>query len=77
MSLPDKDQIEAKAHLLPFLRAAMRAIESGQFEQAEGLLDNLLRMEPERRANAAIEHERIVAPVFIIGLPRTGTTGSP
>jgi hypothetical protein len=38
------------------------------------LLDNLLRMEAERRANPAIEHQRIVAPVFIIGLPRTGTT---
>jgi hypothetical protein len=39
-----------------------------------GLLDNLLRMEAERAANADIERQRIVAPVFIIGLPRTGTT---
>lgn len=46
MSLPDKDQIEAKAHLLPLLRAAMRAIDSDQFEQAETLLDSLLRQEP-------------------------------
>jgi hypothetical protein len=38
------------------------------------LLDNLLRMEAERAANPAIEQQRIVAPVFIIGLPRTGTT---
>jgi hypothetical protein len=38
------------------------------------LLDNLLRMEAERAANADIERQRIVAPVFIIGLPRTGTT---
>ncbi len=38
------------------------------------LLDNLLRMEVERAANPAIERQRIVAPVFIIGLPRTGTT---
>jgi hypothetical protein len=38
------------------------------------LLDNLLRMEAERAANAAIEQQQIVAPVFIIGLPRTGTT---
>jgi hypothetical protein len=38
------------------------------------LLDNLLRMEAERAANPAIEEQRIVAPVFIIGLPRTGTT---
>src|SRR5262245_3078808 len=38
------------------------------------LLDNLLRMEAERAANADIERQRITAPVFIIGLPRTGTT---
>ena len=38
------------------------------------LLDNLLRMEAERAANVEIERQRIVAPVFIIGLPRTGTT---
>jgi hypothetical protein len=38
------------------------------------LLDNLLRMEAERIASPAIERERVAAPVFIIGLPRTGTT---
>jgi hypothetical protein len=38
------------------------------------LLDNLLRMEAERAANPAVEQQRIVAPVFIVGLPRTGTT---
>jgi hypothetical protein len=38
------------------------------------LLDNLLRMEAERAANSSIEQQRIAAPVFIIGLPRTGTT---
>jgi hypothetical protein len=38
------------------------------------LLDNLLRMEAERGANANVERQRIVAPVFIVGLPRTGTT---
>jgi hypothetical protein len=38
------------------------------------LLDNLLRMEAERAANSQIERERIDSPVFIIGLPRTGTT---
>jgi hypothetical protein len=31
-------------------------------------------MEVERVANPAIERQRITAPVFIIGLPRTGTT---
>jgi len=38
------------------------------------LLDNLLRMEAERAANPSIEQQRIAAPVFIVGLPRTGTT---
>src|SRR5688572_12460695 len=38
------------------------------------LLENLLRMEAERAASSAIEQQRIVAPVFIVGLPRTGTT---
>jgi hypothetical protein len=38
------------------------------------LLDNLLRMEAERAASPMIEKQRIAAPVFIIGLPRTGTT---
>jgi len=38
------------------------------------LLENLLRMETERTANPAIERQQIVAPVFIVGLPRTGTT---
>ena len=38
------------------------------------LLDNLLRMEAERAANREIERQRIAAPVFIVGLPRTGTT---
>ena len=43
-------------------------------ELVVSLLDNLLRMEAERAANPAIERQRIEAPVFIIGLPRTGTT---
>ncbi len=47
MSLPDKHQIEAQAHLLPFLRAAMRAIDAGQFEQAESLIDSLLKQAPD------------------------------
>lgn len=47
MSLPNKAQIEAKAHLLPFLRGAMRAIDSDQFDQAENLLDSLLQQEPD------------------------------
>ena len=43
-------------------------------EYLVSLLDNLLRMETERASNAEIERQRITAPVFIIGLPRTGTT---
>jgi hypothetical protein len=43
-------------------------------EYLVSLLDNLLRMEAERAANPGIETQRIAAPVFIIGLPRTGTT---
>lgn len=47
MSLPDPAAIAAKSHLLPMLRAAMRAINAGQFDQAEPLLDNLLAQEPD------------------------------
>jgi hypothetical protein len=38
------------------------------------LLENLLRLEEQRAANPAIEREAVADPVFIIGLPRTGTT---
>ena len=38
------------------------------------LLENLLRLEDERSHNADIEAQNIAAPVFIVGLPRTGTT---
>ena len=43
-------------------------------EMIVSLLENLLLMEADRKASAGIERERIEAPVFIIGLPRTGTT---
>ena len=43
-------------------------------EYLVSLLDNLLRMEAERAANSASSANSIAAPVFIIGLPRTGTT---
>ena len=38
------------------------------------LLENLLRLEAERVANPDVERQAIADPVFIIGLPRTGTT---
>jgi hypothetical protein len=38
------------------------------------LLENLLYMEQERKTVPSITDEAIAAPVFIIGLPRTGTT---
>jgi Sulfotransferase family len=43
-------------------------------ELVVSLLENLLRMEAERAANPSIERQQITAPVFIVGLPRTGTT---
>ena len=39
-----------------------------------GLLENLLYLERDRQNSTAIEQQTITAPVFIIGLPRTGTT---
>jgi hypothetical protein len=38
------------------------------------LLENLLRLEAQRAANPDVERQAIGDPVFIIGLPRTGTT---
>ncbi|MFN8543070.1 MAG: sulfotransferase [Candidatus Binatia bacterium] len=38
------------------------------------LLENRLHMTAERRRHPAIGDERITRPVFIVGLPRTGTT---
>ena len=39
-----------------------------------GLLTNRLRLVEDRKQNPAIAAERIVAPMFIVGLPRTGST---
>ena len=38
------------------------------------LLTNLLQMERERSENPAISTQPVAAPLFIVGLPRTGTT---
>jgi SAM-dependent methyltransferase/Flp pilus assembly protein TadD len=46
MSLPNSDEIAAKAHLVPLLRAAIRAIETEKFDQAEAFLDSILKQEP-------------------------------
>ena len=39
-----------------------------------GLLTNRLRLVEDRKQHPAIAAERIVAPIFIVGLPRTGST---
>ena len=39
-----------------------------------GLLSNRLRLVEDRKRNPGIAAERIVAPMFIVGLPRTGST---
>jgi hypothetical protein len=38
------------------------------------LLENLLYLEQEREASPRVERQAIARPVFIVGLPRTGTT---
>ena len=43
-------------------------------ELVVSLLENLLLLEAKRKANPAVEQERIEQPVFIVGLPRTGST---
>lgn len=43
-------------------------------EMLVSLLENLLHIEAERAFDSSIEARPITAPVFIIGLPRTGTT---
>lgn len=43
-------------------------------ELVVSLLDNLLRLEAERASDPLVEAQAVDDPVFIIGLPRTGTT---
>jgi hypothetical protein len=43
-------------------------------EMIVSLLENLLHLEAERRTQPALAAEPVEAPVFIVGLPRTGTT---
>jgi hypothetical protein len=58
---------ERESHLTMLGRITVR-------ELVVSLLENLLYMERERQLSPEIEAEPIVAPTFIIGLPRTGTT---
>lgn len=58
---------EREANLTPLGRITVRQL-------LVSLLENLLYLEQERQASPDIERQTIDAPVFIIGLPRTGTT---
>ncbi|MBI5499206.1 MAG: sulfotransferase [Deltaproteobacteria bacterium] len=71
-SLPERlgrlvDAIDAEAGLHPLGRWMIR-------ERLIGTLANRLRMEGAVRRRPAILDQRIAAPVFIVGLQRTGTT---
>ncbi|HLF12124.1 MAG TPA: sulfotransferase [Gammaproteobacteria bacterium] len=61
------DSYQREADLTMLGRLAVR-------ELIVSLLENLLRLEAERSRDRQIETQDIVAPVFIVGLPRTGTT---
>jgi hypothetical protein len=61
------DAYQSEARLTTLGRVTVR-------ELIVSLLENLLQLEAERRRTPAIAEQRIEAPVFIIGLPRTGTT---
>ena len=56
-----------EAHLTMLGRITVR-------ELVVSLLENLLLLEEERRLSPQVEAQRITAPTFITGLPRTGTT---
>jgi hypothetical protein len=58
---------ETEAHLTPLGRLVARG-------DALGLLVNRLRLEADRKRHPAIAEEAIRQPLFIVGLPRTGTT---
>lgn len=61
------DSYRREAHLTLLGRITVR-------ELVVSLLQNLLHLEDERQRLNAVEAQTISAPVFIIGLPRTGTT---
>jgi len=61
------DAYQREAHLTTLGRITVR-------ELIISVLENLLRLEQERARSPALEKESIANPVFVIGLPRTGTT---
>jgi hypothetical protein len=68
---------QALARLLESYETESRLTTLGRISVRElvvSLLENLLYMERERKEVPAVVDETIVAPTFIIGLPRTGTT---
>lgn len=68
---------EPLERLLESYRAESRLTTLGRItvrEMIVSLLENLLHLEADRAANPAVEQVGIDKPVFIIGLPRTGTT---
>ncbi|WP_428246290.1 methyltransferase domain-containing protein [Ferrovibrio sp.] len=46
MPLPSSETIAAKAHLLPLLRAALKAVNGHRFEEAEKLIASILEQDP-------------------------------
>ncbi|MEM9729850.1 MAG: sulfotransferase [Myxococcota bacterium] len=61
------DSLEGEAGLTTLGRLSCR-------ETIVGYLENRLRLQQYRDAHPELEHEQIRRPVFIVGLPRTGTT---
>lgn len=69
--------LEPLSLLIYSLKHEARLTKAGLESQRQrilGLLENRLRVEAHYAAHPEIENERIVNPVVIVGLPRTGTT---
>jgi hypothetical protein len=74
---PDDGWDEALARLSADLRGPARLTPVGRIAARVHLVDllaNRLRMHADRNAHAAVDSEPVIAPLFIVGLPRTGTT---
>jgi hypothetical protein len=61
------DALEGEARLTTIGRVAAR-------KRLVGLLETRLLLVEHRRKNPAVKDEQIVKPLFVLGLPRTGTT---